>query len=79
MSLRHSKHSLKLVDLAYESDGNEGVRPKNIMLRHAQIDMISNIGNYNNMSDAQVVRAIIDEWARLTIRDNQELLSEDAK
>jgi len=74
MTLRRSRQSLNMVRESYESSNADGVKLMSVQLRTAQKAMLDKIAEYNGISTAAVLRAIVDEWSESILAETNSVV-----
>lgn len=69
MSLVRSSQSLDLIRKAYEGSAEAELVLTSYQLRKPQKDMIKGLASRNAMHQAAILRAIIDEWCEMKLRE----------
>jgi len=68
-NLVRSDQSLDLIEQAYKGVAESELVLTSYQLRQAQKNMLAELASRNAMSQAAVIRAIIDEWCEMKLRD----------
>lgn len=69
MAIIRSPGSRELVRETYEAEEGAELVLTSFQLRRAQKEMINQLADWNAISQAALIRTIIDEWCELNLRD----------
>ena len=69
--LLRTRRSFEEVRKAYRSEGDE-LTLTSIQIRAGQHELIKNLAHENHLSQAAVMRQIIDDWCGLNLDDSEE-------
>lgn len=71
MDIVRSEQSRKLIEQVLAAPGDENLQNASFMLAPAQIELIKQLARDNRYLNSQgaVLRYIIDDWARLQLKD----------